>query len=660
VLEVTGTPGVTRVITVPNVQKTYTVRNRTANITQIKTSSGTAFDCPALSDSYLVCNGSNGVAGRSITDGANAITSLASPFTSPAFLGTPTAPTAAQGTNTTQLATTAFVNAEIASDTSNLAPKASPAFTGVPTAPTAAVSTNTTQLATTAFVNAEIANDAPTKTGSGASGTWGISVTGNSGTTTALATARTIGGVSFNGTANINLPGVNTAGNQNTSGNAATATTFETARTINGVSFNGSANIIVESYIEDDNTSNSTRYLTFVDNTTANYKRLNEDSNLTYNPSTNTLTAGTFSGALSGNATTATTLQTARTINGTSFNGSGNITTTNWGTARTISFTGDVTGSSSVNGSANVATSMTLANSGVTANTYGANNSIPSLTVDSKGRVTAGSVIVPSGTWGISISGNAQTATSATSATSATNATNASFAITQTAGTNNTTISTTAFVRTAVNTALQAVYPVGSVYINASVTTNPLTLLGFGTWAEIGAGRVLVGQDTGDALFDVMGETGGSKDAIVVTHTHTTASVSTADINHSHSGTTGDANQNHTHGFSGNTNGVGDHVHNAYGGSNAIYTGPTFAFTMGSYNGSVPVGSVIIGAGAHSHSYSGGTEGFSNTHQHAFTTGAMSANATHSHTVTLNNAGSSGTNANVQPYLVVKMWQRTA
>src|SRR6056300_380917 len=68
-------------------------------------------------------------------------------------------------------------------------------------------------------------------------------VTGNADTATALATARNIGGVSFDGTANINLPGVNTSGNQDTSGNAATATTLETARNIGGVSFNGSANI---------------------------------------------------------------------------------------------------------------------------------------------------------------------------------------------------------------------------------------------------------------------------------------------------------------------------------------------------------------------------------------------------------------------------------
>lgn len=63
---------------------------------------------------------------------------------------------------------------------------------------------------------------------------------------TKLTTARTIGGVSFDGTTDISLPGVNTAGNQNTSGNASTATSLQNARTINGVSFNGSANINIE------------------------------------------------------------------------------------------------------------------------------------------------------------------------------------------------------------------------------------------------------------------------------------------------------------------------------------------------------------------------------------------------------------------------------
>ena len=70
-------------------------------------------------------------------------------------------------------------------------------------------------------------------------------------TATALANARTIGGVSFDGTANINLPGVNATGNQDTSGNSATATALETARTIHGVSFDGTANIDLSEVIQD-------------------------------------------------------------------------------------------------------------------------------------------------------------------------------------------------------------------------------------------------------------------------------------------------------------------------------------------------------------------------------------------------------------------------
>ncbi|HEB5795650.1 TPA: tail fiber protein, partial [Escherichia coli] len=69
------------------------------------------------------------------------------------------------------------------------------------------------------------------------------SLTGNASTATKLQTARTIGGVSFDGSANIDLPGVNKAGNQSTTGNAATATKLQTVRTIGGVSFDGSANI---------------------------------------------------------------------------------------------------------------------------------------------------------------------------------------------------------------------------------------------------------------------------------------------------------------------------------------------------------------------------------------------------------------------------------
>jgi hypothetical protein len=72
----------------------------------------------------------------------------------------------------------------------------SPAFAGTPTAPTAIVGTNDTQLATTAFVNAQVADYAPSKTGTGASGTWGINISGSSataGSATSAATATTAG-----------------------------------------------------------------------------------------------------------------------------------------------------------------------------------------------------------------------------------------------------------------------------------------------------------------------------------------------------------------------------------------------------------------------------------------------------------------------------------
>jgi len=159
-------------------------------------------------------------------------------------------------------------------------------------------------------------------------------VTGNADTATALATARTIGGVSFDGTSNIDLAGVNTSGNQDTSGNAATATALETARTIGGVSFDGTANI-----------------------------------NL---PGVNT--AGDQD--TSGNAASATVLETARTIGGVSFNGSANInlpgvnTTGNqntsgtaaaWTTARTITLGGDLSGNVSIDGSANATLTATIA-----------------------------------------------------------------------------------------------------------------------------------------------------------------------------------------------------------------------------------------------------------------------------------------------------------
>ena len=292
--------------------------------------------------------------------------------------------------------------------------------------------------ATTWAVDAATANTASKvvardASGNFSAGTITAALSGNASTATTLQTARNIGGVSFNGSADINLPGVNTTGNQNTSGNAATATTLATARTINGVSFNGSADITVEPYVEDDETTDASRLLVFVDNSTAGYKRLNEDSGLSYNPSTNTLTAGTFSGALSGNATTsssctgnaatATTLQTARTINGTSFNGSANITVTA-NTTNTLTRGSYLTGSN-FNGSAATtwAVDATSANtaSKVVARDASGNFSAGTITAALSGNATTATTLATARTInGTSFNGSANITVPANIATSAT------------------------------------------------------------------------------------------------------------------------------------------------------------------------------------------------------------------------------------------------
>lgn len=159
---------------------------------------------------------------------------------------------------------------------------------------------------------------------------------------------------------------------------------------------------------------------------------------------------------------------------------------------------------------------------------------------------------------------------------------------TPTTGDNTTKFATTAFVQAT----FSALYPVGSIYINATSSTNPNTLFGFGTWVAFGAGRVMVGLDAGNAAFDTAEETGGSADAIVVSHTHT---ATVTDPGHLHS-----------------------------------------------INNTTTLGGGLMGSGS-------GPSGSTNTN--SATTGITVSNST---------TGSSGTNANLQPYIVVYMWKRTA
>jgi hypothetical protein len=147
-------------------------------------------------------------------------------------------------------------------------------------------------------------------------------------------------------------------------------------------------------------------------------------------------------------------------------------------------------------------------------------------------------------------------------------------------------VTTTAAITALVGNLL---FPVGSIY-SSTVSTNPGTSLGFGTWTAFGAGRVLIGDGGGFSA----GSTGGSADAVVVSHTHTATSTDSG----------------HTHGV------------------------PT---DLGYVSGT-------------------GVAGTANgAYYRDETTTVSSANIT----TTVVSAGVSGTNANLQPYVVVYMWQRT-
>ena len=161
-------------------------------------------------------------------------------------------------------------------------------------------------------------------------------------------------------------------------------------------------------------------------------------------------------------------------------------------------------------------------------------------------------------------------------------------ATTQSSTDSSTKIATTAFVQSVA----QVLFPVGAIY-TATVSTNPATLLGFGTWTAFGAGRTIIGNGGGFTA----GSTGDSADAIVVSHSHTATSTVT-DSGHSHT-----------------------------------YSVPT-------------------GSGGSGNIASGGST-LGNPSTSTATTGISVATS-------ISTTGSSGTNANLPPYIVVYMWQRTA
>ena len=175
------------------------------------------------------------------------------------------------------------------------------------------------------------------------------------------------------------------------------------------------------------------------------------------------------------------------------------------------------------------------------------------------------------------------------SVTGTTTLTGTTSAPTPSAGDSSTKIATTAF--------LASMYPVGSIY-TSTASTNPNTLFGFGTWVAFGAGRVMLGDGGGFTA----GATGGSADAIVVSHTHT---ATVTDPGHVHR----------------QQNGGMDNGASSFDGDFMAGNRNPISLRDGRYD------------------------------TQSKTTGITVANST---------TGSSGTNANLQPYIVVYMWNRTA
>ena len=175
-------------------------------------------------------------------------------------------------------------------------------------------------------------------------------------------------------------------------------------------------------------------------------------------------------------------------------------------------------------------------------------------------------------------------------------------------------------VSTIINNVLDKAWPVGAIY-TSTVPTNPNTLFGFGMWEYIEQGRVLLSQGSSYAA----GSTGGEALHTLTTEempSHNHASTTSSEGGHNHTGTTS-TNGNHSHTI-------------------PVATGTNGSISYYSYdprNGTA------------------NTTSTTGNHTHAFTT---SSNGTHTHTITVSNTGGGSAHNNMQPYLSVYMWKRTA
>lgn len=225
-------------------------------------------------------------------------------------------------------------------------------------------------------------------------------------------------------------------------------------------------------------------------------------------------------------------------------------------------------------------------------------------------------------------------------------------------------------------------WPVGAVFVSV-VATDPASLIGYGTWQAIGAGRALIGVSAGDPDFGTAGTTGGAKTVAAAgtvsqptfigsalgTHSHGTGTLAAS----AHSGTAVADHASHTHSVTSNV-AVADHAAHTH----AIATG------SGSFKGTNAGGFSTVGGAAPGSSGATGNPSATLSHavtNNAVTSGAPSATLTHSvtqpsdHTLSGSTAAVSagtpsgtvstptftGTPTSVlPPFLVVYLWERVA
>ena len=235
-----------------------------------------------------------------------------------------------------------------------------------------------------------------------------------------------------------------------------------------------------------------------------------------------------------------------------------------------------------------------------------------------------------------------------------------------------------------VSVLLSFLYPIGTIYTSI-ISTNPATVFGFGTWVAFAAGKVLVGLNSSDTDFDTVEETGGEKTHQLTTsdlasHNHTQNSHNHTQDSHNHTQDSHNHTQdshNHTQDSHNHTQNAHTHIQNAHAhptqqaqGSTTASTSGTHIMTSTSTGGSlrnIATNELVPNATPTDQNATPTNNATTATNQ-ATTATNQAATATNQATTATNQAATATNNVaggdtahnNLQPYIVVYMFKRTA